>query len=81
MNNYHKFKGNHKLNLNVHEILHLLKVDLQRVSQLYHNINLILNKHNQRLTQIFLFKDLLIIQHLLANLQAIRPHTLLLLNL
>jgi len=77
MNNYHKFKENHKLNLNVQEILHLLKVDLQQVSQLFHNINLILTRHNQRLSQILLFMDLLIIQHLLANLQTIRPHTLL----
>ena len=43
MNNYHKFNENHKLNLNEHEILHLLKVDLQQVSQLFHDINLILN--------------------------------------
>lgn len=52
MNNYHKSKENHKLNFNVHAILHQLKADLQPVSLLYHNINLIRNRHKQPLSQV-----------------------------
>jgi len=81
MNNYHKSKENHKLNLNVHAILHLRKVDLRPVSLLYHNINLILNRHKQPLSQVYLFQDQQIFLQLLANPQVIRHHTILLLSL
>ena len=63
MNNYHKSKENHKLNLNVQGISHKRKIDLLPVSQLYNNtINLLLS----------------LAQHLIADPPAIRLHTTLL---
>jgi hypothetical protein len=80
MNNFQKSKENHKLNSNVHVILHQHKADLQPVSLLYHNINLILNRHKQPLSQVYLLQDLLIFQHKPVNPLAIRLHTKLLLS-
>jgi hypothetical protein len=60
MNNYHKSKENHKLNLNVQGISHKRKIDLLPVSQLYNNtINLLLS----------------LALHLIADPPAIRLHT------